>query len=94
MEYFAEWSLSPTNVVFLRVQTGVYDPLLIGDKAKWFCQGLQKIDFLVYDETSSTLGTAVSTSLSEGHSDDVPTGEGLSYQGLGCRVGGSLVGLG
>jgi len=35
VEFFAEWILSPDNVAFLRVQTGVYDPALIGDKPKW-----------------------------------------------------------
>merc|ERR1719334_2363588 len=32
VEYFAEWSLSPTNSAFQRVHTGVFDPFLIGDK--------------------------------------------------------------
>lgn len=75
MEFFAEWALCPTNVVFLRVQTGVYDPLLIGDKAKWYSQGLQKIDFQVYDEPNSTLGAAVSSCLDLKSSDEEnPTG--------------------
>lgn len=26
VEFLAEWSLTPTNVAFLRVQTGVFDP--------------------------------------------------------------------
>ena len=30
VEYFAEWSLSPTNSAFQRVHTGVFDPSLIG----------------------------------------------------------------
>ena len=75
VEYFAEFALSPTNVVFLRVQTGVYDPLLIGDKAKWYSQGLQKIDFQVINDPQSTLGLAVAASLeSERDSDENPTG--------------------
>ena len=76
VEYFAEWSLCPTNVVFLRVQTGVYDPLLIGDKAKWFSQSLQKIEFNVYDSTGSTLGAAIQVCLNESKiSDENPTGD-------------------
>jgi len=73
VEFFAEWALCPTNVVFLRVQTGVYDPLLIGDKAKWYSQALKKIEFCVYDDVSSTLGAALQMSL-ESRNDDVPTG--------------------
>ena len=58
VEYFVEWALSPTNAVFLRVQTGVYDPSLVGDKAKWFSHLLAQKFFQVYDE-SSTLAAAL-----------------------------------
>ncbi len=75
VEYFAEYALCPTNVVFLRVQTGVFDPLLIGDKPKWYCQSLQKIDFKVFDDASSTLGDAVAKCLDTHPSDDNPTDE-------------------
>jgi len=75
VEYFVEWALSPTNAVFLRVQTGVYDPLLIGDKAKWFSQGLQKVDFRVYAESGSTLGAALESFMASTHTNDEnPTG--------------------
>ena len=57
------------------MQTGVYDPLLIGDKAKWFCQALQKIEFPVYDEDSSSLGAAISAALEQRNSDEYPTGK-------------------
>lgn len=53
MEYFAEWSLTPTNVVFQRVQTGVYDPALIGDKPKWFAHYLEPITFSVWNKSGS-----------------------------------------
>lgn len=72
MEYFAEWMLSPKNVVFLRVQTSVYDPLLIGDKPKWYAHQLQPIEFRVYDDGSS-LGTALTSSTGI-YSDENPTG--------------------
>ena len=78
VEFFAEWALCPRNVVFLRVQTGVFDPLLIGDKPKWYSQSLQKIDFHVYDENSSTLGAALATCLENQPSDDNPTGSTIS----------------
>ena len=73
VEFFGEWSLCPQNVAFLRVQTSVFDPLLIGDKAKWFANQLQPITFCVYDD-NSTLGAALS-SVSDGISDDYPTGK-------------------
>ncbi|XP_064600002.1 MAP kinase-activating death domain protein-like isoform X3 [Liolophura sinensis] len=73
VEYFAEWSLSPDNVVFLRIQTGVYDPALIGDKPKWYAHQLQCIDFQVYDENSSLSAALASTS--DMPSDDNPTDE-------------------
>ena len=51
----------------------MYDPLLIGDKAKWFSQNLKKIEFCVYDDVSSTLRATLQMSL-ESKNDDVPTG--------------------
>ncbi|UJR10094.1 hypothetical protein I4U23_014316 [Adineta vaga] len=58
VEFFAEWSLCPDNVAFLRVQTGVYDPALIGDKPKWYSRNLTSIPFNIIEE-NSTLGQAV-----------------------------------
>lgn len=69
--------LSPKNVVFLRVQTSVYDPLLIGDKPKWYAHQLQPIEFRVYDDGSS-LGTAL-TSSSSIYSDENPTGKEIWF---------------
>ncbi|XP_041471516.1 MAP kinase-activating death domain protein-like isoform X4 [Lytechinus variegatus] len=74
VEYFGECSLNPMNVTFLRIQTGVYDPHLIGDKSKWFREQLQPIEFKVQFE-NCTLGAALS-SASEGGSDSSnPTDE-------------------
>lgn len=75
VEYYAEWSLCPSNVVFLRVQTAVYDPSLIGDKPKWYAHQLQPVEFKVYDNNSS-LGAALTSAL-ETHSDENPTGKFL-----------------
>ncbi|CAL8079643.1 unnamed protein product [Orchesella dallaii] len=50
VEYLAEWSLAPTNLAFLRVQTGVYDPTIIGDKAKWYAHLLEPINFNIYTD--------------------------------------------
>ncbi|KOX79902.1 MAP kinase-activating death domain protein [Melipona quadrifasciata] len=53
VEFLAEWSLTPSNVAFLRVQTGVFDPAQIGDKSKWYASGLEPIYFPVWDNGSS-----------------------------------------
>ncbi|XP_076678087.1 rab3 GDP-GTP exchange factor isoform X4 [Andrena cerasifolii] len=53
VEYLAEWSLTPSNVAFLRVQTGVFDPSQIGDKPKWYASGLDPIYCQVWDSGSS-----------------------------------------
>ena len=74
MEFFAEWSLSPDNVAFLRVQTGIYDPALIGDKPKWYSRNLTAIPFNIIEE-NSTLGQAINSL--KGKTNDIeqtPTG--------------------
>lgn len=58
VEFLAEWSLTPNNVAFLRVQTGVFDPAQIGDKARWFAPSLEPINFSVLNAASS-LGSAI-----------------------------------
>ncbi|KAJ8675676.1 hypothetical protein QAD02_011462 [Eretmocerus hayati] len=58
VEFLAEWSLTPSNVAFLRVQTGVCDPAQIGDKPKWYAPTLEPIHFHVWD-SSSGLSNAV-----------------------------------
>ncbi|CAM4856304.1 unnamed protein product [Rotaria socialis] len=75
VEFFAEWSLCPDNVAFLRVQTGVYDPALIGDKAKWYSQDLRSIPFNVVQE-NSTLGQALNSLNAKSHdTEQTPTDE-------------------
>ncbi|XP_065336490.1 MAP kinase-activating death domain protein isoform X6 [Cloeon dipterum] len=56
VEFLAEWSLTPSNVAFLRVHTGIFDPTQIGDKAKWFHNALEPIHFAAWDENSSLRG--------------------------------------
>ena len=56
VEFLAEWSLTPSNVAFLRVHTGVFDPTLIGDKPKWYAHTLEPIRFTVWDQSSSLNG--------------------------------------
>lgn len=40
-------------MAFLRVQTGVFDPAIIGDKHKWFSEQYEPLQFVVWDEASS-----------------------------------------
>ncbi|XP_060532384.1 MAP kinase-activating death domain protein isoform X2 [Cylas formicarius] len=56
VEFLAEWSLTPTNVAFQRIHTGVLDPILIGDKPKWYLHTLEPIKFVVWDDGSSLNG--------------------------------------
>lgn len=58
MEYFAECSLCPKNETYVRVQTGITSASQIGDKAKWFSNGLMPVHFNVYP-TDSTLANAL-----------------------------------
>ncbi|KDR13172.1 MAP kinase-activating death domain protein, partial [Zootermopsis nevadensis] len=60
VEFLAEWSLTPSNVAFLRVHTGVFDPTLIGDKSKWYAHTLEPIHFVVWDQSSSLNGVTLS----------------------------------
>lgn len=39
--------------MFQRIQTGVYDPTLIGDKTKWFAHSLEPVSFSVWNKSSS-----------------------------------------
>lgn len=56
VEFLAEWSLTPTNLAFARVQTGMFDPSQVGDKMKWFANTLTPIRFSVWDDGSSLNG--------------------------------------
>ncbi|XP_031340209.1 MAP kinase-activating death domain protein isoform X5 [Photinus pyralis] len=56
VEFLAEWSLTPTNVAFQRVHTGVLDPSQVGDKPKWYLHTLEPIKFVVWDDGSSLNG--------------------------------------
>lgn len=55
VEFFAEWSLSPSNVAFLRVQSGAYDPAVVGDKHKWYSYQLDSITFRVWNTANTEL---------------------------------------
>ncbi|XP_064423230.1 MAP kinase-activating death domain protein isoform X1 [Latimeria chalumnae] len=71
VEYFGEWSLSPTNYAFQRIHNNVFDPSLIGDKTKWYAHQLQPIFYRVYD-SNSQLAEALSIPI-ERENDSDPT---------------------
>jgi hypothetical protein len=82
VEYFAEWSLCPNNVAYLRVQTGIFDPSLIGDKPKWYCRYLSPIHFKTYEE-KSTLAAAIQFQNQENlrsQQDECPTDASLESE--------------
>ncbi|PSN33006.1 MAP kinase-activating death domain protein, partial [Blattella germanica] len=70
VEFLAEWSLTPSNVAFLRVHTGVFDPTLIGDKPKWYAHTLEPIHFTVWDQSSSLNGALRSLRQQEQPTDE------------------------
>lgn len=70
VEFLAEWSLTPTNVAFLRVQTGVLDPTQIGDKPKWYIHTLDNMKFIVWDDGSSLNGALRSIQTQESQPTD------------------------
>lgn len=71
VEFFGEWSLSPTNYAFQRIHNNVFDPALIGDKPKWYAHQLQPIYYRVYDRNSQ-LAEALSVPV-ERDTDSDPT---------------------
>ncbi|XP_042207479.1 MAP kinase-activating death domain protein-like [Homarus americanus] len=71
VEFLAEWSITPSNMAFLRVNTGVFDPTLIGDKSKWYAHTLDPMGFRVWQEGSS-LGATLRAST---QIDNPPTDE-------------------
>ncbi|XP_078667968.1 MAP kinase-activating death domain protein-like isoform X22 [Branchiostoma floridae x Branchiostoma belcheri] len=82
VEYFGEWCLAPTNTTFQRIQNTVHDPVLIGDKPKWYAHQLAAVQFHVYDD-NSTLASALELALTEQVDDqsEPPTDESGSDTG-------------
>ncbi|XP_066959649.1 MAP kinase-activating death domain protein isoform X26 [Macrobrachium rosenbergii] len=94
VEFLAEWSITPSNMAFLRVNTGVFDPTLIGDKSKWYAHTLEPIGFRVWQEGSSlgaTLraGTQIDNPPTDESGSDSEGGESTSssYSSLSDFVG-------
>lgn len=70
VEFLAEWSLTPSNVAFQRVQTGILDPMQIGDKPKWYMHCLDSMKFVVWDDGSSLNGALRSIQTHESQPTD------------------------
>ena len=60
-------------MAFLRVQTGVFDPAVVGDKSKWYSQQYEPLSFPVWDEASSLDGALRAL----GKHDQIATGNPL-----------------
>lgn len=73
VEFYTEWSLSPTNLVFMRVQTGIYDPRQIGDKSRWYASQQQRMEYHVCGNEDMAI-----FHLAEKHTD-APTGLSLAF---------------
>lgn len=54
----AEFALCPTNVAFLRVQTGVFDPAIVGDKAKWYSHQLDLVSFGTWNDATASIASS------------------------------------
>jgi hypothetical protein len=57
VEFLAEWALSPSNVAFIRIHTGVFDPSIIGDKPKWYSHQLDPIPFTSWNEGTVSIAS-------------------------------------
>ena len=68
VECFAEWSLAPTNVAFRHIINGLYDPIQIGDKPRWFIHHLQAVCYCVCQENDRILRLL---EVSNGDGDDL-----------------------
>ncbi len=55
VECFAEWSLTPSNIAFRRILEGVCDPVMIGDKPRWFAHRLLPVRHRLCEEDSKLL---------------------------------------
>lgn len=69
-------------MAFLRVQTGVYDPAIIGDKPKWYSRNLTAVPFNIVEE-NSTLAQAISSFAVKSNSvEQTPTGIHSAHRSL------------
>ncbi|XP_075240925.1 MAP kinase-activating death domain protein-like isoform X7 [Convolutriloba macropyga] len=92
VEYFCEWSLSPNNMTFQRIQTGIVDPGVIGDKPKWYSHQLTSIVFPVCAEGSSLAAALSVPEEQEDDSDANLTDESADEEAVSTHVSTSISG--
>lgn len=56
VEYYAEWMVNPDNSVYRKVENGILDPRIIGDKPRWYSHYVQPLYYQVHNPQSQ-LGT-------------------------------------
>jgi len=52
VEYYAEWLVNPTNTVCRKVDNGIVDPRVIGDKPRWYSHYLEPNYYQVHNPHS------------------------------------------
>lgn len=62
----------------MRVQTGIYDPIQIGDKSKWYANSLQSMTYHVSPNSDMTI-----FQLAEHHTE-APTG--ITITSSACNI--------
>ena len=50
VECFAEWSLVPNNLAYKHVQNGIFDPIVIGDKSKWYAHNFLPDEHILWSD--------------------------------------------
>ncbi|XP_065645694.1 MAP kinase-activating death domain protein isoform X2 [Hydra vulgaris] len=70
VEYFAEWMVNPTNTVFKKVEAGIYDPRIIGDKPRWYSHYVQPFYYQVHNPHSHLGSDLVDDSDSDPNFDE------------------------
>ena len=53
VQYYGEWMVNPENTVYRKVQNGILDPRIIGDKPCWFSHYVQPLYYQVHNPQSS-----------------------------------------
>ena len=53
VECFCEWALAPDNDAWLRVLSGLNDTSAVGDKSRWYAQGLVPVSFSLLEQNGA-----------------------------------------
>ncbi|OAF71711.1 Connecdenn 2 [Intoshia linei] len=52
-EYLSEWLINPSNLSYFRVCNGIYDPISIGDKPRWYNSTLRGVKYKLFDNLNT-----------------------------------------